>query len=142
MLADPAFRERVCAAMDTVSHDVTVDPTETGVVVRIEMVQRTHGVPGFAKKLVGDETRIIQTERWTAGQGTDLEVEIPGKPGHIRGRVTLAANAAGAVESFDGEAKVNIPLVGGRLEGLIEGLFLDGMNTEQRVGTEWLAGAR
>jgi uncharacterized protein YndB with AHSA1/START domain len=142
MLSDPAFRQRVCAAMDTVSHAVAIDETDAGMSVRIDMVQRTHGVPGFAKKIVGDETRIVQSEQWEDTRGADLELEIPGKPGHIRGRLALTGNASGTVETFEGEARINIPLVGGKLEGLIEKLFIEGMDTEQGVGTAWLAGDR
>jgi uncharacterized protein YndB with AHSA1/START domain len=142
MLSDPAFRNRVCAAMDTVSHDVSVTPSGDGMAVRIDMVQPTSGVPGFAKKIVGDQTRIVQSERWTAGRGADLEVEIPGKPGHVRGRIALDGDASGTVESFEGEATVSIPLLGGKLEGLIAKLFVRGMDTEQRVGAAWLAGER
>lgn len=142
MLSEPAFRRKVGAAMDTVSHEVAVDPGDGGMSVRIDMVQRTKGVPGFAKKIVGDETRIIQSERWTEERGADLEVEIPGKPGHIRGRLTLSGDASGTVETFEGEAKVSIPLIGGKLEGLIERLFVEGMNTEQKVGGAWLRGER
>lgn len=142
MLSDPAFRKRVCEAMDTVSHHIAIDRTDSGMSVRIDMVQRTQGMPSFAKRIVGDETRIIQSERWIAEQGADLEVEIPGKPGHIRGRTTLSGDASRTLESFEGEAKINIPLVGGKLEGLIERLFVEGMDTEQRVGAAWLAGDR
>jgi hypothetical protein len=143
MLADPAFRDRVCTAMDTVSHDVSLDRTGPGMSVRIDMVQRTSGVPGFAKKIVGEETRIVQSETWTSAVlAADLEVEIPGKPGHIRGRITLEGDASGTVESFEGEATISIPLIGGKLEGLIAKLFVKGMDTEQRVGSAWLAGER
>lgn len=142
MVSDPAFRARVCEAMDTVSHDISIDQTGGGMSVRIDMVQKTKGVPGFAKKIVGDETRIIQSERWQGAEGADLEVEIPGKPGHIRGRTTLVGDAGSTVESFEGEVKINIPLVGGKLEELIEKLFVDGMDTEQQVGQAWLAGER
>ena len=142
MLSDPAFRQRVCAAMDTVSHDIAIDETDAGMSVRIDMVQHTHGVPGFAKKIVGDQTRIIQSEQWADIRAADLQVEIPGKPGHIRGRITLTGDASGTVEAFEGEATVSIPLVGGKLEGVIEKLFLKGMDTEQGVGVAWLAGDR
>ena len=142
MLSDPAFRQRVCAAMDTVSHDVAIDETDAGMSVRIDMVQHTHGVPGFAKKIVGDQTRIIQSEQWADTRAADLQVEIPGKPGHIRGRITLTGDASGTVEAFEGAATVSIPLVGGKLEGVIEKLFLKGMDTEQGVGAAWLGGER
>lgn len=140
MVTDPAFRERVCEALGVVRQDVSVRPTAVGCDVRIDMAQRTEGIPGFARKVVGEETRVVQSESWRAAAGADLQVEIPGKPGHIRGRITLAGNGAGTVESFEGEATIHIPLIGRKLEGLIEGLFIEGMDTEQAVGERWLAG--
>lgn len=142
MLVDPAFRERVCETMDVASQDVSVQPTASGVDLRIDMQQRTTGLPGFARKIVGDRTRVIQSESWQAERGADLEVQIPGKPGHIRGRTTLSADGSGTVEAFEGEATISIPFVGGKLEGLIERLFVAGMDNEQQVGARWLAGER
>jgi len=139
MLGDRDFREQVCQAMHVVRADVDIRSTADGMDVRIDMVQHTHGVPSFAKKFIGDETRIIQSESWVAGEGADLTVEIPGKPGHVTGRITLADEGPGTVETFVGEAKVSIPLIGGKLEGLIQGLFVDGMDTERGVGVRWLA---
>jgi uncharacterized protein YndB with AHSA1/START domain len=139
MLADPAFRAEVCRAMGVVDQEVEVTSSSTGMDVVIDMRQRTSGIPSFARKIVGDTTRVVQSERWEAGKGADLQVEIPGKPGHIRGRITLSAVGDGTTESFLGEATIGIPLVGRRLEGLIEKLFIEGMDTEQAVGTRWLA---
>lgn len=141
MRADPAFRAKVCEAMDTLSYDVDVDDASE-LMVTIDMVQHTQGVPSFAKRVVGDETRVIQTERWPELHYGHIEVEIPGKPGHIRGTLSLADQGAGSVYVFDGEAKMGIPLIGGRLEGLIEKLFVAGMDTEQQVAAAWLEGNR
>jgi hypothetical protein len=142
MRADPAFRAQVCEAMDTLSHDVTVDDTDGELTIAVDMVQHTQGVPGFAKKVVGDQTRVIQTERWPATDAGHIEVEIPGKPGHIRGTLSITEDGNGSVYVFEGEAKINIPLIGGKLEGLIEKLFIEGMDTEQRVAKAWLDGNR
>lgn len=142
MRADPAFREKVCTALDTVSHTVSIDEAGSGLSVLVDMVRHTEGVPSFAKKVVGDRTRIVQTESWGSAEAADLVLEIPGKPGHIRGRLTSTSNASGTVYAFEGEAKVAIPLVGGKLEGLVAELFTDGMDTEHQVGTAWLAGER
>lgn len=139
MLSDPAFRRQVCEARRTVSHDVAVEQRDTSMSVRVDLVQRTQGVPGFAKKFVGEETRIVQTEQWTEQRGADLELEIPGMPGYVRGRLSLTGDDTGTVESFEGEAKIKIPLIGGKLEGLVERLFIKGLDTEQRVGAAWLA---
>ena len=141
MRADPDFRARVCEAMETVRHDVTVDDADGGLTVSVDMVQLTQGVPSFAKKVVGDETRVIQTERWASVESGHIDVEIPGKPGHVRGALSLAGHAGGSVYVFDGEAKINIPLIGGKLEGLMHKLFIAGMNTEHKVAAAWLRGA-
>jgi Protein of unknown function (DUF2505) len=140
MLVDPAFRAAVCESMHVLSQDISVQPTPLGVDVRIDMQQPTEGLPGFARKIVGDRTRVIQSESWQAEEGADLEVQIPGKPGHIRGRTTLSADGSGTVETFEGIATISIPFVGGKLEGLIEKLFVAGMDNEREVGTRWLAG--
>jgi hypothetical protein len=142
MLVDPAFRATVCESMHVAAQDISVQPTSSGVELRIDMEQPTLGLPGFARKIVGDRTRVIQSESWQAEQGADLEVQIPGKPGHIRGRTTLSPDGSGTVETFEGIATISIPFVGGKLEGLIEKLFIAGMDNEQEVGARWLAGER
>jgi hypothetical protein len=145
MLADPAFRAKVCEAMEVSGHEVSIDPSDgdpdDGPRVRIDMLQRTQGLPGFARRIVGERTRVIQSEHWH-GHEADLQVEIPGKPGDIRGHITLAPNGQGTTESFEGRATIRVPLVGGRLERLIHKLFIAGMDTEQAVGRRWLAGER
>lgn len=142
MRADPSFRDRVCEAMGTLSHDVTVEDTDGRLTVTIDMVQRTQGMPGFARKVVGDKSRVIQSEHWEVLEAGDIAVEIPGKPGDIRGRLSLTAQGEGSVYVFEGEIKMSIPLIGGKLEGLIEGMFREGMDTEQRVAAAWLKGER
>jgi hypothetical protein len=148
MLTDPAFRERVCEALDTLNHDVTVDAGQdagSAATVRIDMAQRVRGVPAFARKVVGEQTRVVQTETWTDARHARLRLEIPGKPGHVEGDIVLedaGADSSGTVETFTGEVTVSVPLVGGKLETVVSGLFTAGMDTEREVGTAWLAGER
>jgi hypothetical protein len=142
MLGDPAFREQVCRAIRVVRQDVSVQRTDRGMDVRLDMVQSTHGIPSFARRVVGEETRVIQSERWDAEQGADLAVEIPGKPGGITGRITLRPDGGRTVETFEGRAEIRVPLVGGKLGGLVERLFTAGMDAERAVGARWLAGDR
>lgn len=141
MLGDAAFRDEVCAAMGVARHEVSIDPHPDGMDVRVDMDQRTQGLPAVARRIVGDTTRVVQSESWR-GHDADLRVEIPGKPGDISGRTTLRARDGGTVETFEGEAHIRVPLVGGRLEGLIEKLFIAGMDTERSVGVRWLVGDR
>ena len=142
MLADPAFREKVCAAMHATRWDVTVDGSGAGRTVVIDQTQPARSIPSFARKVVGDEIRIVQTETWTGTAAGTLVLAIPGKPGGFEGRIVLGPNGAGTRETVTGEARVKIPLIGGKLESLVEELLRAALRTEERVGREWLAGRR
>ena len=142
MLSDPEFREKVCAAMDAVRHDVSIKPTVTGMRVVVDQTQPAKGIPSFAKKFVGDEIRIVQSESWSGTESAALEVEIPGKPGHLKGDITLVPDGDKTVEKVTGDIKVKIPMVAGKLEGLIGDLLKSALRTEERVGQAWLSGDR
>ena len=97
MLADPAFREQVCDDQHVLRHEVSVSGSaEDGdLEVTIDQVQAADGIPSFAKKFVGDEIVIVQTETWTSAHGADVELAIPGKPGEaINIKDTLASMRA------------------------------------------------
>jgi Protein of unknown function (DUF2505) len=142
MLAEPAFREKVCDAMHAVRRDVRITGSGAGMQVVIDQAQPADGIPSFAKKFVGDQIQIVQREDWTGAEAAGLVLEIPGKPGSFHGTIALARHGAGTVESVTGEVKVKIPMLGGRLEGLIGDLLRAALRTEERVGRTWLAGER
>ena len=142
MLADPAFREKVCAAMKATRHDVSVEESGSGMTVLVDQTQPANGIPSFAKKFVGDEIQIVQREEWGGATSSSLLVEIPGKPGALNGSITLAADGGRTVETVSGDIKVKIPMIGGKLEGLIGDLLTSALRTEERVGRAWLAGKR
>ena len=119
--------------------EVSVEPRGDGTQVRIEQVQPAVGIPSFARKFVGDEIQIVQTESWGSADRADVTVTIPGKPGDMTGHAVLAESGGRTTETVDLTVKVGIPLVGGKLEGLIADLLLKALKTEERVGHEWLA---
>lgn len=138
MLADQAFRARVCTEQRVLSHDVSITPTGAGMSVRIEQVQSTQGVPGFAKKVIGERTTVIQEEDWSSPVSAGVRVTIPGKPGDINGTVAILADDAGVKERVDLHISVGIPLVGGKLEGLLGELLTEALQIEESVGRAWL----
>jgi len=142
MLTDPKFREKVCTFVKSPTHSVSAAASGEVVSVTIDQTQSVRKVPAFAAKLVGETIRIVQVERWTTPAAADLELTIPGKPGHLRGLIALDPSATGTIQTVTGELKVSIPLVGGKLEGLIEGLLKMFMRAEEKVGRAWLAGER
>jgi len=142
MLADPGFREKVCVAMRAMRRDVSIEGAPESMKVVIDQTQPAKGIPSFATKFVGDEIQIVQHEQWKGGSGASLKVEIPGKPGALDGSIGLSQNGSGTIEAVEGEIKVKIPVIGGKLEALIGDLLTAALETEERVGKAWLAGDR
>jgi hypothetical protein len=139
MLSEAAFREEVCASQHYDRYSVDIDGTGPGMTVHIDQVRPTDGVPSFAKKFVGSEVHVVQHEEWTSVDEAALEVSIPGKPGDMRGTIRLAGADGGVTETVHVDIRVALPLVGGRIEGLIADLLSQALEAENRVGREWLA---
>lgn len=138
MLTDPAFREKAATAQGVTAVEVSV----TGGDVRIDMQQPTTDLPGFARKVVGETSNVVQAEKWNGTDTADFSITMPPLPGGINGTRTLKADGDGTLDTFDGEAGVRIPLIGGKLESLISSKLKDGWDTEHGVGTAWLTGDR
>lgn len=140
MVGDPEFRKAVAAYQQTLRSEVTVTPEGEGRRIRFEYVHGTDRVPGFAKKLVGDEIPIVQEEVWASDNTASVVVTIPGKPGDMTGSAVIVQQGDDVVETIDLTVKVGIPLVGGKIEDLIAGLLGKAFRAENKVGLRWLAG--
>lgn len=139
MLADRAFREEVCAYQRVLRASVVIEVDGDARTVVVDQVQPAQGIPGFAKKFVGDEIVIVQREEWSSPDTADLHVTIPGKPGEMAGTITLVESGGTTTETVDVRIKVNIPLVGGRIEGLIADLLRKALKAEGVVGRDYLS---
>lgn len=135
MLLDPAFREAVLGRQHVARGSASVE----GEVVTIEQARSSAGVPSVARKFVGDEIVIVQTETWSSSRRADVEIAIPGKPGEVSGVVTLTEADGRTTETIDLEVIVRVPLVGGKIEAMIADLLSHGLDREHQVGVEWLA---
>ena len=139
MLADPEFREDVCTEIHSTGVRVEIDRIGNSMNVLVVHRQDTDDIPSFAKKLVGDEIVIEQHETWQTPTRADLEITIPGKPGHLKGSIVLEQDGDGTVETLEGDLKVSVPLIGGKIESLVAGLMISAMEAEERVGLRRLA---
>ena len=140
MLMDAAFRERVCDAQLALRKTVSVGQDGGGMKVVVDMVQAADGIPGFAKRFVGDEIQLVQTERWSDIENARVEVVIPGKPGQMSGTVSLRDSGGTTTETVEMEIRVSIPLVGGKIESLIADLQRKALRAENAVGRQYLTG--
>jgi hypothetical protein len=138
MLMDAAFREQVCDAQLALRKTVSVSQDRGGMKVVVDMVQAAQGIPGFARKFVGDEIQLVQTEYWSDIETARVEVVIPGKPGQMSGTVTLREAGGTTTETVQMDIRVGIPLVGGKIESLISDLLRKALRVENAVGRQYL----
>jgi hypothetical protein len=139
MLADPEFREEVCEQQGVLRAMVSVDADDAGMQVTIDQVRAAEGIPSFARKFVGDQINIVQEESWASATGGDIRVTIPGKPGDMSGTARLTEAGGVTTETVDLEIRVGLPLVGGKIEGLIADLLLRALKVENRAGRDYLS---
>jgi hypothetical protein len=139
MLADPAFREEVCDHLGVTRRTVSIERVGEGMHVTLDQWQPTAGMPSFAKRIVGEETNVIQREIWTTPLLGDITVTIPGKPGDMSGTARISESNGVTTESVSMAIRVGIPLLGGKLEDLISGLLLKALKAENAVGRDYLS---
>jgi uncharacterized protein YndB with AHSA1/START domain len=122
LISDPDFIERKYVALG--GRDVAVDRTDAdgGVVEVVTKRTVTVDLPGFAKKVLTPSQTTIQRESWepatSAGERIcTFSLDVQGAPSRIQGTHTLSPAAdGGADHRIEVEAKVSIPLIGGKLE--------------------------
>lgn len=136
MLHDPEFRQRVCEAQHASNVTVEID----GGTVSIGYTQQVSGVPGFAKKFVGDSIDVEQLETWNGGTHGKLSLSLPGKPGSLSGTAVLAETDGRTTETVELTAAASVPFVGGKLENLVLDIFAKALAKENEVGAAYLAG--
>lgn len=142
MLADPAFREKVAAAQQVVSIEVTSTPKGDGLSILIDQVQNTAGLPAIAKKIAGETSHALVREEWTDPTSGTYSIETPGKPTKAVGTVALVEEGGVTRHVFDLEVTVKVPVIGGKLEKLMTDNIDAGMTLEHSVGVAWLKGNR
>ena len=139
MLTDATFRERALERMKVLRGTATVESGPDGTVVTLDQVQSASSLPLFATKIVGDEIRIRQVETWRTPDRADIDVAIPGKPGEMRGTSTLTESGGRTTDRVDLEVTVRLPLVAGKIEGLVAEMLRKALDKEHETGVEWLA---
>jgi hypothetical protein len=140
MFTDPAYRTAVSVHQHVTDYACEITAEGDGALVDIEQAHGTDRIPSMAQKLVGPEIRFLQKETWGSPGGADVEVTVPGKPGDIRGTITLEQDGADVLQHIDIAVRVSIPLVGGKVEEMIA-MFVDRVfEAQNTVGVKWLRG--
>lgn len=102
---------------------------------RIVCTREVHtDVPGFAKKFLSEWTEITETVEYN-DIGDEIfgtwHVEISGQPAKQGGNASMTQDGEGCVHEIEGQAKVSIPLIGGKLAKKMEADTQDTLTADQ-----------
>jgi hypothetical protein len=127
-------------------HGVTVTDQElTDDALRIVVTRQVdiEGIPGFAKKFIKPTNTVVSDDRWERRSDTEcggeFTLDTKGVPMAIRGQTAATADGDRTDYEVVVELKVNVPLVGGKLEGFGKGIVDKQLDQEFALGDAWLA---
>ncbi|OBG23337.1 DUF2505 domain-containing protein [Mycobacterium sp. 852002-51057_SCH5723018] len=113
-------------------------------VVTLQVV-RSHNLHALVKQLHPGDFGVRRTETWgplSDGVATASIVgSVVGAPVHVSGTAELSpiGESGGARLTFRITVKVPIPLIGGKVEGLIGTHLAELVSREQRLTADWIA---
>lgn len=99
-------------------------------------------LPSVAKRVIGDTAVVTQTERWRReGDALSCDIEIATKnaPGGTTGTMSVVPAGDGSDWLADFTIKVSLPLVGGKLEGVMHQETAANFRHEKAFNDRWLA---
>lgn len=97
-----------------------------GAVTLVVSRKLPEGIPGFLTRFLPSDGKVTQTDVWGPAQdgvraGT-WAADTPGSPAKVAGTMRLEPAGDGCRYVVEGTAKVSIPLIGGKAEGVVVGM--------------------
>ncbi len=137
MMTDPAWLEDLISRSEATSHTVSV----AGSTTRIEMALPA---PKEVSRFAGNALKLVQTVEWADPAADDsrdgtLTVDSPGLPVDMHGQARMYPGGKGTIVDYSGALKVNIPLMGKKVEQMASPYIKDAIDSQQEAGDEWLA---
>jgi hypothetical protein len=144
VLADQAFQEAKCAATAAIRYQAAVSESGGRTTITTERILPSDGLPDFAKSMVGETLKVVETQEWeaAAADGTragTVRMEVAGAPLALTGTLRLTPDGSGTVEAIDADLKARVPLIGGKIEKAAAVPIQQAIDIEVRTAQEWLA---
>jgi Protein of unknown function (DUF2505) len=104
-------------------------------------------VPSVVRSVMPSNITIERTERWTRRDGGhylgDVDVAISGAPGSVAGGMRLRdVPDEGSELQVRVDVTVKVPLIGGKIEGVVVEQLRSLLDMESAFTQKWLAGER
>ncbi len=137
MLTDEAYLTEVCEASKAKSYSVEVDGDTT-------RSRRVLEAPAAAARFTGPDMEVVEEIAWGPAEADGsrrgrLTITVPGQPVNMNGTANLTAAGEGSLLEVSGDLKVNVPLLGKKLEQSAAPAVLAAVDVHQEVGNRWLA---
>lgn len=101
----------------------------------------TSELPGFVKKVIKGKLLITRTDHWGPLEGDIADGTLSGGssslPAKVEGTLALRPDGEGSILTVRGKSTVKIPLIGGKIESLINDMIRDMVDQETRETVEW-----
>ncbi|MGD7706634.1 DUF2505 domain-containing protein [Microlunatus sp. Y2014] len=138
MLTTKEFLDEVCVAGHAREYECSVSGSTT-------TSRRVLPAPDSASKFTGPTLTVVEEITWgdarpDGGRTGQVKLTVPGQPVNLSGTVELAPGGPGSTIDLKADLKVNIPLLGKKLEQSAAPAILAGFDVQQQVGQRWLAG--
>lgn len=136
LLRNEAFLDDVARHAGAVSHQTTIGTEET-------RVQMALPAPSNIQKFVGNTVTVVISLAFnpSASDGSmpgTVSVDVPGMPITATASSKLTPTQTGSAGHYEGELKVRIPLVGGKVEAQIEPFVVDAFAGIESRANVWL----
>ena len=122
--------------------DSFVKETDGSVTVVIVGDGRREGVSGLLAKIFPSSWQAVQKESWRPiGGGLvrgDISIAMHGAPGSGHGTAVLAPAQNGSLVKCTATVEFNVPLIGGKIEGMIGRGLVEQLPEMLRFTTEWI----
>ncbi len=144
VLTDQAFQEAKCAATAAIRYTASVTRSGADTVITTERILPSDDLPDFAKNMVGETLKVVETQTWGAASGDGsrtgtVAMVVAGVPVALNGTLALAPGGPGSIEHLEAELKAKIPLIGGKIEKAAAAPIQEAIDIEAATAKEWLA---
>jgi len=138
VLTDPAYlRDKLRAVGGPRAELVSREEDKHTVTIVLRHTVPAGALPSFVRAVLPGDLAIRRTESWNSSGGSVHSV-VDGAPATITGQMRLDPDPAGCVLSALLEAKVPLPLIGGKVEKAITDSVTKLMATEYDFTIQWL----
>jgi hypothetical protein len=138
--SEPALRARLAGIGGQSSALLDYTPTADSVSFTLRQGVDADKLPSIVRTLHSGDLFVDRQENWAvATHAGTARATVSGVPGEITVRTELSAEGGKTVLRANGEVKIRIPLVGGRLEEFVAGQITGLLEREAELSAQWLA---